>query len=115
MERGEKRGSPRQITLGLCDGRLEHKGIEVVRHDIENLIKLPQRFGETTKHDIGTRVLVEHGNVARGKPLGLLEVRPPPTPPASPPRDIRQLLRNPAAIGQKLTCLLKVMDRGVVI
>ena len=113
MQRGEKRSSPRQITLGLCDGRLEHEGIEVVRHDIENLIKLPQRFGETTKHDIGSRVLVEQANVARVKPLGFVEVRLAPVPLTSPPSDIGQLLRNPAAIGQKRTCLLKVTHRCV--
>ena len=49
MERSEQRRRPRQIALGLCDSRLVHEGIDVVRCDIENLIKLSQRFGETTK------------------------------------------------------------------
>ena len=49
MERSEERRSTRQIALGLCDSRLEREGIHVVRRDIENLIKLSQRFGETTK------------------------------------------------------------------
>ena len=33
--------------------------IDVVRCNIENLIKLSQRFGETTKTDIGKRMLGE--------------------------------------------------------
>ena len=48
-ERSEERRSTRQIALGLCDSRLYREGIHVVRCDIENLIKLSQRFGETTK------------------------------------------------------------------
>ena len=74
MERSEERSSPRQIALGLCDSRLHRERIHVVRYDIENLIKLPQRFGEATKEDIGKRVLGEYVNVARVKPLGFVEV-----------------------------------------
>ena len=59
MERSEECRSPRQIALGLCNSRLVDEGIDVVRCDIENLIKLSQRFGETTKDDIGKRVLGE--------------------------------------------------------
>ena len=102
VERSEKRGSPRQVALGLCDSRLQRKGIHVVRHNIENLIKLSQCFGETTKPDIGKRVLGEQVNVARVEPLGFVEVGLAPVPLASPPRDIGQRFRNPAAIGQEL-------------
>ena len=49
MEWSEQRSSTRQIALGLCDSRLCSECIDVVRCDIENLIKLSQRFGETTK------------------------------------------------------------------
>ena len=49
MERSEERRSPRKIALGLCNSRLCREGIHVVRCNIENLIKLSQRFGETTK------------------------------------------------------------------
>ena len=58
MQGSEERRSTRQVALGLCDGRLYRHGIDVVRRNIENLIKLSQRFGETTKIDIGNCVLV---------------------------------------------------------
>jgi hypothetical protein len=60
-------------------------------------------------------VFVEHGNVARVKPLRFVEVRLASGPLASPPLEIGQRFRNPAAIGQKRTCLLKVTQRSVVI
>src|SRR5437899_11243609 len=60
-------------------------------------------------------MLADQGNVARVELLGFVEERLAPVPLASPPRDIGQGLRNPAAIGQELTCLLKVTHRGVVI
>ena len=50
MERSEERRGTRQVALGLCDIRLEREGIDVVRCDIENLIKLSQRFGKTTRN-----------------------------------------------------------------
>src|SRR5437667_12661042 len=115
MERGEKRCSTRQVAVGLCNTRLFCEGIDVVRYDIENLIELSQRFGEKTKTDIGIRVLGKQVNVARVEPLGFDEVRLAPVPLAAPPRDVGQRFRNPAAIRQKLTCLLKIMHRGVVI
>ena len=60
MERSEECSGPRQIALGLCRyPPLCASVSDVVRCDIENLIKLSQRFGETTKHDIGKRVLGE--------------------------------------------------------
>ena len=46
MQRSEERRGPRQVALGLCDSRLYREGIDVVRCDIENLIKLSQRFGK---------------------------------------------------------------------
>ncbi len=49
-ERSEKRRRPRQVALGLCDSRLLTRCIDVVRRNIENLIKLSQRFRETTKY-----------------------------------------------------------------
>src|SRR5437870_6034087 len=45
----------------------------------------------------------------------MLEVRLAPAPLASTPLQIGQRFKNPAAIGQELTCLLKVTHRGVVI
>jgi hypothetical protein len=59
MERSEQRRGARQVALGLCNTRLVYEGIGVIRCDIENLVKLSQRFGETTKVDIGERVLDE--------------------------------------------------------
>ena len=60
-------------------------------------------------------VLGEQVGVARVEPLGFVEVGFAPVPLASPPRDIGQRFRNPAAIGQKRSCLLKVTHRRVVI
>src|SRR5438477_6228424 len=115
MQRSEECSSPREVALGLCDSRLEREGIDVIRDDIEHLIKLSQCLGETTKTDVGCRVLVEHGNVARVEALGFVEVRLAPVPFSSPPREIGERFRNPAAIGQELACLLKVTHRRVVI
>src|SRR5215471_629132 len=91
------------------------KGIEVIRYDIENLIKLSQRFGETTKYGIRIRVVSKHPNVARVKPLGFVKIGLALAPFTLPPRNIGQGFRNPTAIRQELTCLLKVTQRGVVI
>src|SRR6266478_817446 len=60
-------------------------------------------------------MLSEKINVARVEPIGFVEVRLALVPLASPPRDISQRFRNPAAIGQELTCLLKITHRSVVI
>src|SRR6266700_7202025 len=107
MQRSEERRGPRQIALRLCNSRLLHERIDVVRCNIEDLIKLSQRFGETTKVDIGKRVLGEQENVAWVEPLGFVEIRLAPVPLTPPPLDIGQRFRNLAAIGQELTCLLK--------
>src|SRR6266581_3467684 len=115
MQRSEEHSSTRQVALGLCDISLSRHDIDLVWGDIQNLIKLPQRFGETTKEFVGNRVLSEQVNVARVEPLSFVEVRLAPVPLASPPRDIGQRLRNPAAIWQELMCLLKVTHRGVII
>src|SRR4029077_11438880 len=72
-------------------------------------------FRKTTKTHVGKRALSEEVDVARVEPLGFVKVCLAFVPLASPPRDIGKLLRNPAAIGQELTCLLKVAHRGVVI
>ena len=57
VERSEERRGTRWVALGLCDSRHCHHGVDVVWRDIENLIKLSQRFRETTKSDIGSRLL----------------------------------------------------------
>src|SRR6266478_8451400 len=115
MKRSEKRGGSWQITLGLHDSRLLRKGIDVVRCNIEDLIKLSQCLGKTTKVDIGKGVLGKYADVARVESLSLVEIHLAPLPLASPALDIGQRFRNPAAIRQKLTCLLKVTHRRVVI
>src|SRR5512133_3650523 len=53
--------------------------------------------------------------VAWIEPLGFVEVRLAPVPLASPPLQIGQRFKNPAAIRQELACLLKVTHSGVVI
>src|SRR5207248_8362032 len=54
-QRSEQRRGPRQVALGLSDTCFEGKRIDIVRCNIENLIKLSQRFGKTTKAVIVTR------------------------------------------------------------
>src|SRR5207249_11047074 len=102
VERSEERRGLRQIAFGLCNTRLFREGIDVVRRNIENLIKLSQRFRKTTECYIGKRVLGEQVNVARVEPLGFGEVRLGPVPLASPPRHVGQRLGNPTAIGQEV-------------
>src|SRR4029450_6618225 len=114
-DRGEERRGTRQIALSLCDSSLCCEGGDVARHDIENLIKLSQCLGETTKLDIQLCMLSEQVNIARVEPLGLVEIRLAPVPLAAPPRDRGEQRRNLAAVRQELTCLFKVTHRGVVI
>src|SRR5262249_23200007 len=95
--RKERRGT-RKVTFRLCDSRLLHQGISVVRCNVKNFIRPSQRFGETTTTDVVSRVLREEINIARVELLGFLEVRLAPVPLASSPCDISQQFRNPAAI-----------------
>ena len=88
MQRSEERRGPRQVAFSLRNSRLEREGINVVRCNIENLIKLPQRFGKTTKCVIGKGMLADQVNVAWVEPLGFVEEGFAPLPLASPPRDI---------------------------
>ena len=115
VQRSKERRRTRQIAFSLCDIRLEREGIRVVRCNIENAVKLSQRFGKTTKVHIGKCVLGQQRNVARVAPLGFVEVTLALVPLAAPPCEIGQRFRNPAAIGQEWTCLFEVMHRGVVI
>src|SRR6266513_1399177 len=105
----------RQIALRMCKSRIFREGIDVVRRDIENLIKFPQSVGETTKELIGKHMLTEYVNVARIEPLGFVKVRLAAVPLALSSCNICDGFRNPAVIGQKRTRLLKVTQRGVVI
>src|SRR5215831_19798333 len=115
MQRSEERSSTRQITLGLCYSRLIRERIHVVRYDVENLIKLSQRFGETTKCRIRIRLVSKQPNVEWVKPLGFVKIGLAPVPFTLPPGNIGQEFRNPAAIRQERTCLLKVTHCGVII
>src|SRR4029077_18051561 len=115
VERSEERRGTRQVALGLRDTRLYREGIHVVGDDIKKLVKLSQPFGKTTKSDVGNRVLGEQVHVAWVETLGFVEIRLALVPLASRPRDIGQRVRNAAAIGQKLSRLLKVTHRRVVI
>src|SRR2546429_9600734 len=115
MQGSEESRSMWQIAFGLERSCLIDERVDVVRCDIENLIKLSQRFGETTQGLVGKRVLDEEVDVAWVEPLGFVEVRLAPFPLASPPLEISQVFRNPAAIGQKRSGLLKVVHRHVVI
>src|SRR5215510_8956795 len=115
MQRSEERRGTWQIALGLRNGRLCREGIEVIRRNIENLIKLSQRFGKPPECSIGNGLLSKQGHVARVELFGFVEIRLALVPLASPPRDISQQFRNPAAIWEKLACLLEVTHCGVVI
>src|SRR5207247_3210081 len=115
MQGSEESRSPWQIAFSLESSCLEDERVDVVRCDIENLIKLSQRFGETTQGLVGKRVLDEEEGVAWVEPLGFVEVRLAPVPLPSPPLEISHVFRNPAAVGQKRSRLLKVAHRGVVI
>jgi len=48
MQGSEESRSTWQIAFSLESSCLEDERVDVVRCDIENLIKLSQRFGETT-------------------------------------------------------------------
>ena len=75
QQRSEDRRSFGQIALGLCNGRLSREDIRIVWYNIEDLIKLSQRFGETTKLDRELCMLSEQVDIARVEPLGLVEIR----------------------------------------
>ena len=80
---------------------LSASGIQVVRVNIENLIKLsaalPGNDGDLSRK----RVLGEKDNVARVEPLGFVEVGLAPIPMTPSAFDIGQRLRNSAAVRQK--------------
>src|SRR5262245_44927408 len=97
---GSKEGARTwQVAFGLRDSCLETDDIDVVRHNIENFIKLSPPFGETTKDDVGNGVLGQEFNIARVEPLGFVKTGLAPVPLASPPRSKGQRLRNAAAVG----------------
>src|ERR1700745_2520518 len=100
MQRRKKRGSSRQIALRLCDSRLYGENTSIVWCNIQNLIKLSQRFGETTKTDIRSRVLGEQVNIARIEQLGFVEVCLALVPLTAPSCDVRQRFWDVAVIGQ---------------
>src|SRR5438094_8857884 len=112
MQRSEEHSSTRQVALGLWDISLSRHDIGLVWGDIQNLIKLPQRFRKTTKEFVGNRVLSEQVNVARVEPLGFVEIGFALVPLASPPHDIGQRFGNLATIRHELTCFLKVTHCG---
>src|SRR5512133_1623154 len=98
MQCSEERRGILQVALRVCDSRLVHQDILVAWCNVENFIKLSQRFGETTTSDIGNRVLREEINIARVEMLRFVKVTLAPVPLASSPCDISQQFRNPAAI-----------------
>src|SRR5438094_6630512 len=98
MHRSKESRSTWQIALGLESSCLEDERVDVVRCDIENLIKLSQRFGETTQGLVGKRVLNEQEDVAWVEPLGFVELRLAPFPLASPPLEIGKAFRNPPLV-----------------
>src|SRR4029450_1610327 len=99
MQRSQKRCSPGQIALGLRDTGLDHRGVNVVRCKVENLIKFSQRFREATDNDQGKRVLSKQVNVAWVEALSFAEVGVAPVPLASGSLDISEGLENPAVVG----------------
>src|SRR5437762_5627750 len=59
MQGSEESRGTWQIAFGLEGSCLIDERVDVVRCDIENLIKFSQRFGETTQGLVGKRVLDE--------------------------------------------------------
>ncbi len=55
IERSQERSSARQVAFRLCNSRLFRQGVDIVRRDVENLIKLPQRFWKAAKCGIVKR------------------------------------------------------------
>src|SRR5436190_16817252 len=98
MQRSQQRSSPGQIALGLRDTGLDHGGVDVVRCEIENLIKFSERFGEATYNDKRKGVLSKQVKVAWVEPLSFVEVGVAPVPLAAGSLDIGQGLNNPAVI-----------------
>src|SRR5438105_12250822 len=115
MQRSELCCSPRKVAPRLGNTCLLRKGIQVAGYYIEHLIKLSQRFGETTNYHVRLCVLGEQRNIARVEPLSFVEVGLAPVPLTSPACNVGQRFRNLAAIRQKLTCLFKVTHRSLVI
>src|SRR5580704_4058531 len=105
MRRRKERGSSWQIALRLRDSRLYRENTNIIWCNIQNLIKLSQCFGETTKTDIRSRVLSEHATVARIEPLGFVEVSLASVPLTAPSCDVGQRFWDAAVIGQELTRL----------
>ena len=99
----------------MCNAGLLSKRVDVIRNDIEHLIKFPQRFRETTDDHVGLRVLGEQRSVAWVEALSFVEVGLALLPLTSPARDIGQRFRNLTAVRQEVTCLLKIVHRGVVL
>src|SRR5262249_23440452 len=81
----QERSGTLEVALGLCNTCFVHECIHVVRRDIENLIKLSQRFGKTSKCNVRFCMLPKQRRVARVEPLSLIEVRLASVPLASPP------------------------------
>ena len=74
LERSKERRCPRQVALALGDARFVNNSSDIVRHNIENLIKLPSRFGEASKRDIACGALDKQVDVAWVQALGLAKV-----------------------------------------
>src|SRR6476619_5374273 len=108
MQRSEKCRCARQVALRLSVSRLLHKNIQVVGYDIEDLVQLSERFRKLPACAIGLRMLCEQAHIARVETLGFVEIDLALVPLAAPACDKCQQLRNPAAIGQVLTCSLKI-------
>src|SRR5437899_603857 len=113
MQWREERTGAGKIALSLCNTRLLRKGVDVIRNNVEHLIKFPQRFRETTDYHVGLRMLGEQRSVARIEALSLVEVQLALLPLTSPARDISQRFRNLTAVRQELTCLFKVVHGSV--
>jgi len=88
VERSKDRGGPGQIAFALGDTGFKREGFHIVRCDIENLIKLSQRFGKTTKGAIGRRVLDEQVDVTWVEALGFVEIGLAPIPLTPSPCDV---------------------------
>src|SRR5439155_24061231 len=70
-EGSENARGPRQIALGLRESARFYQGIDVIGHNLQNLIELSERFREITKRNIELSMESDQIQRAMVKPIGL--------------------------------------------
>ena len=73
MKRRDDDGGVRQISLCLCYRSFDCDRVDIIRRDIQNLIKFFLRFSETAKVNIRKCLFGEQSCVTGVKSLGLAQ------------------------------------------